>query len=251
MRDEALQNMLARREIKWQFNLSRAPWWGGQLERLVGLVKQALYKVTGHAVLTWKELTEVVLDIEIALRNGPLSYMEDDIQLPTLTPNVLLYGESHTIPEQVADGIEDKELRKRARYLKRCKDTLWNRWTGEYIKELRERHNMKHKTKNQQVTEGEVVIIKNEERNRGRWDLGIIVKLIKGRDGVVRAAKLRVGKSFLERPVQHLYPLELSCDMQDGSTPALNPDAKEFRSRRIAAQVAEEAIKIITEEEDN
>ena len=94
------------------------------------------------------------------------------------------------------------------------------------------------------------MIIKNEERYRSRWDLGIIVKLIKGCDGVVRAAKLRAGKSFLKRPVQHLYPLELSCDMQDGSTPALNPDAKEFRSRRRAAQVAEEAIKIITEEED-
>ena len=251
MRDEAIQNMLARREIKWQFNLSRAPWWGGQFERMVGLVKQALYKVTGRAVLTWKELTEVVLDIEIALNNRPLSYMEDDIQLPTLTPNVLVYGESHTIPEQDVDGIEDKDLRRRARYLKRCKDMLWNRWTGEYIKALRERHNMKHKTKNQQITEGEVVIIKNEERNRGRWDLGIIVKLITGRDGVVRAAKLRAGKSFLERPVQHLYPLELSCDMQDGSTLALNPDAKEFRSRRRAAQVAEEAIKIITEEEAN
>ena len=75
---------------------------------------------------------------------------------------------------------------------------------GEYIKALRERHNMKHKTKNQLVKEGKVVIIKNDECNRGRWDLGIIIKLIKGRDGVVRAAKLRAGKSYLERPVQHL-----------------------------------------------
>ena len=95
------------------------------------------------------------------------------------------------------------------------------------------------------------MIIKNEELKHGRWDLGIIVKLIEGRDGVVRASKLRAGKSLLERPVQHLYPLEISCHMQDGSTLALNPDAKEFSSRRRAAQVTEEAIKIITEEEDN
>ena len=163
----------------------------------MGLVEQAQYKVTSRAVLTWKELTEVMLNIEIASNKMkyPLSYMEDDIQLPTLTPNVLLHGESYTIPEEDADGIEDRELRKRARYLKRCKDMLWNRWTGDYIKALRERHNMKHKTKNQQITEGEVVIIKNEELNRrGRWDLGIIFKLIKGRDGVVRVAKLRAGK---------------------------------------------------------
>ena len=42
--------------------------------------------------------------------------------------------------------------------------------------------------------------------------LGIVTKLIVGRDGETRAAQLRVGKSFLERAVQHLYPLELSCD---------------------------------------
>ena len=28
-RDEKLQDFLARSEIHWQFNLSRAPWWGG------------------------------------------------------------------------------------------------------------------------------------------------------------------------------------------------------------------------------
>ena len=111
---------------------------------------------------------------------------------------------------------------------------------------------MKHKAKNQVVKEGEVVIIKNDKRNRGRWDLGIIVKLIKGRDdGVVRAAKLQARKSYLERPIQHLYPKKLSCDMQDASSLVLNPDAQEFSPQRRAAQVAEEAIKIITAEEGN
>jgi hypothetical protein len=36
--DEKLQDYLAKNAIKLQFNLSRAPWWGGQFERLVGLV---------------------------------------------------------------------------------------------------------------------------------------------------------------------------------------------------------------------
>ena len=41
MKTEKLQNYLAHQGMKWQFNLSCAPWWGGQFERLVGLVKQA------------------------------------------------------------------------------------------------------------------------------------------------------------------------------------------------------------------
>ena len=37
------------------------------------------------------ELEEVVLDVEVAVNNQPLGYMEDDVQLPVLTPNSLLY----------------------------------------------------------------------------------------------------------------------------------------------------------------
>ena len=48
---------------------------------------------------------------------------------------------------------------------------------------------------------GDVVIIHGDESNRGKWSLGVIADLFEGRDGVVRAAKLRAGKSFLERPV--------------------------------------------------
>ena len=93
MGDDRLHNYLAQHEIKWQFNLSRAPWWGGQFERLIGLVKRALHKTIGGGLLTWNELQDVILDIEVALNNRPLSYVEDDPQLPVLAPNLLLFGQ--------------------------------------------------------------------------------------------------------------------------------------------------------------
>jgi transposase len=40
MKEERFHNWLAEQRIDWQFNLSRAPWWGGQFERMVGLVKK-------------------------------------------------------------------------------------------------------------------------------------------------------------------------------------------------------------------
>ena len=45
--------------------------------------------------------------------------------------------------------------------------------------------------------------------------MGVVEELFTGRDGIVRAAKLRAakvraGRGFMERPIQHLYPLELS-----------------------------------------
>ena len=89
----------------------------------------------------------------------------------------------------------------------------------------------------------EVVIIENEERNRNKWKIGFVEDLISGRDGIVRAAKLRAGKRTLERAVQHLYPLELSCDRENVQTPPqLNPEAPTFRPRRDAAVAAPHRI---------
>ena len=60
----------------------------------------------------------------------------------------------------------------------------------------------------------DVVIVKSDEKNWEKWQLGIVEHLYPGRDGVVRAVKLRAGKNYLERPVNHLYLLKLSCDRE-------------------------------------
>ena len=58
---------------------------------------------------------------------------------------------------------EDERLAnvKREKYLQKGKDQMWNNWTTEYVKALRERHIQK-KTGNVMVKEGDVVIIKGE-----------------------------------------------------------------------------------------
>lgn len=134
MSDEKVHDYLAKHRIMWQFNLSRAPWWGGQFERLIGLAKRALYKSIGGSLLTWAELQDILLDIDVSLNNRPLSYVEDDPQLPVLTPNSLLFGPPNLLPE-----LEHHHQTSR-KYLKRCKDTMWRRWTDDYLRGLREQH---------------------------------------------------------------------------------------------------------------
>ena len=138
-----MQEYLIKEEIQWRFNLSRAPWWGGQLEQMVGLVKQCLYKAIGRANLSQKEFEEIVLDIEVTLNNPPLMYVEEDIQMPVLTRNTLLYGQPLLVPEEDLDD-DVSEMKRRRRYINKCKDVTWTRWTKEYFKSLRERHNMLH-----------------------------------------------------------------------------------------------------------
>lgn len=94
---------------------------------------------------------------------------------------------------------------------------------------------------------GDVVIIKTEDKNKGKWPLGIVEELITGNDGVLRGARLRAGKSRIERPIQHLCPLELSCDRQQLPAPVqMNPEAASFRPRRDAAIAARLRVQDIT-----
>ena len=83
---------------------------------------------------------------------------------------------------------------------------------------------------------------------------GVIIELITGRDGVIRGAKVRTGKSILERPVQFLYPMELNCEVatERSETVKLNPEAPEFeaKSKRDAAKAAELRIKDIVQEDN-
>ena len=138
MKDECFLDFHARSDITWQFNLSQAPWWGGQFERLIGLVKQALQKSVSRGSLIWRELSKIITDVEVALNGRPLNYVEDDHQLPDLTPNSLLYPQSNIIPDLDAHHIDEQDLRKRAKHLRHCKQIIWKRWSTEYVRGLRE-----------------------------------------------------------------------------------------------------------------
>ena len=90
----------------------------------------------------------------------------------------------------------------------------------------------------------------NEDRNK--WKLGIVEELIAGRDEVVRAVKLRAGKSYLERAVQQLYPLELSCNKpREVPKPPLNPEALAFRQKQDAVVAARLRVQNIAERDQD
>ena len=45
---------------------------------------------------------------------------------------------------------------------------MWKRWTNEYLRGLRERHDLKHKGSSGIVQKSEVVIIKGDEKDRNQ-----------------------------------------------------------------------------------
>ena len=146
-RDQKLHDFLNSETILWKFNVPKVPWWDGQFEPLIGLIKASLYRTIGKAQLTCAELEEVLLDIEIILNNTQLTYIEEEIYYPILTPNSLFLGRDVNFPDAAPDESESEAIKKRHKYIKRCKEALWKRWKHEYLVALREKHNLKNKGK--------------------------------------------------------------------------------------------------------
>ena len=74
-------------------------------------------------------------------------------------------------------------------------------------------------------------------------------ELIEGKDNIIRGVQVRTANGKLERAIQHLYPLELSCDKPKWNP---NPSAPTYtpRSQRDAAAAAKVRLQQQAEVED-
>mgnify|MGYP007094455332 FL=1 len=146
-----------------------------------------MYKVIGEGVLSSTELSKVLLDVETQTNQRPLSYLVDDVEMPILSPSTSLFQRTNHLPEKEAWRFKEVDLRKRAKYLKACRDSLWRRWQKEYLTSLRERHNMMDKTAKFQPKIGDVLIVKSKNKNRGHWRLAMVNEIFPGKDENVHA----------------------------------------------------------------
>ena len=91
---------------------------------------------------------------------------------------------------------------------------------------------MTHQTGKLKVSVGDVVIVKSDDKNRGNWPLAIVQRIFPGKDGAFRAVELKTSKGTIERPVQHLYPIELAKESSKPEPKPLNPKADSFRRKK-------------------
>ena len=206
--------------IEWRFNVPRAPWWGGLFERLVRSTKQCLRKVLGRSKFSYEEVLTILAEIEMVLNFRPLTYVTTDDSDEPLTPSHLLVGwrlmnfPDHLVVNHEVDSEgEDSQLSAQLKPLNRSLDAFWRRWRREYLLELRETHRHHRSSGKPQIAEGDVVVVYSEYQPCSCWSLGRIERLITGADGQMRATTVRVSRkghvSVLDRPIQHLYPLEV------------------------------------------
>ena len=249
---EDVQKHLSSKGIRWQFNLAKAPWWGGFFERLVKQVKSCLKKTLGRSKLSFDELTTILVEVEAVLNSRPLTYLYSEEPLPV--------GLLQIDDWRFLDFGDHLTATKRSRYLTDRIQHFRRRWQQEYLVELREFHHPKGKNvKLPPVRINDVVILHDQGTSqRAFWKLARITDLIKGRDEKVRGARVLVAgkKTLIERPLQELFPLEVHASNTESTNPnSITEDepcgvndgvsATQTRPCRTAAVVAEEKIKLI------
>jgi len=71
-----------------------------------------------------------------------------------------------------------------------------------------------HEKRGAEAKVGDVVVVHEDNKKRHLWRLGRVTELLKGRDSVVRGARVKVAEkekkpTSIERPLQKLFPLEM------------------------------------------
>lgn len=205
----------SKKKIDWRFNPPAAPWWGGWWERLIGVVKLSIRKVIGRAYLSYEELLTVLADVESTVNSRPLTYVPTDSnELKPLTPWLFL-GETEKPKFEDLDAVDSVSLLKRVQYVQNVRNALRVRFQEEYLGALASRPQHARG----EVKVGDLVLVHSEGKKRVLWPMGKILEVMKGKDSKVRVVRVLVQGNELIRPVERIYPLEISHDIGDTEQP--------------------------------
>lgn len=209
--DAYLQKHFGHLAPRWKFMVPRAPWWGGMYERLVRSVKAALKKSLGQRSLSKTELETVLVEVEACVNSRPLTFVGDAADCPNpLTPNHFLVGHSVGFRARELEdpsAVTGRMLSDRAKLREKRLDKFWSVWMKEYIRNLPPA--VRKFRPQGRLCEGAVVLIGEENVPRLKWDLGVVTRLLPGRDGIARSAEVRTAKGRKTRAVQRLHDLEV------------------------------------------
>ncbi|CAB4017080.1 Hypothetical predicted protein [Paramuricea clavata] len=167
----------------------------------------------------------------------------------------ILLDPRHQLTRLIVRYCHERDIAKRERHLASLLDHFWRRWKTEYLLESREAHRERKSVQSSKelIKINDIVIVHDENRSRSLWRLGRVMHLVRGNDGKVRGAKVKVAErgkkpTTLRRPIQKLYSIEIGNQditqqkVGRGST-TIQPQKEESitqRPRRAAAIKATE-----------
>lgn len=211
LRDSSFQNATASDNVSWHFIPPTAPHFGGLWEAGVRSVKHHLRRVLGEHTLTFEEFTTLLCRIEACLNSRPLAPLSDAFDTyDPLTPGHFLVGSAlTTAPEPSVLHLNENRL-SRWQLVQRITERFWKRWQVEYVNTLQQRTRWRQIRPS--LEQGQLVLLRNSTLPPCKWELGRIVKLHPGADGLTRVVTVRTANSEFKRPIVKLCALPVKSD---------------------------------------
>lgn len=181
---------------------------GGLWEAAVKSAKAHLARVIHGQLLTFTELDTLICRIEAMLNSRPLTPLSSDpSDLTPLTPAHFIIGSSIATPVERIHGEKPLTSLKRWHRVQAMAQSLWRRWSLEYLHTLQSRAKWNKVEKNLQIDD--LVLLHDPQLPPYQWQLGRVTETFPGKDGHVRVATVRTATGEYKRPVVKLYPLPI------------------------------------------
>ena len=190
--------------------------------RTIRKILNALLTETSHLIkITDDVLSTLFCEIENILNSRPLTAIstENDDQM-ILTPNHILRLSNTTLFPPGVFEKRDISLKRKWRQAQYVANLFFDRYKKEYLTELQQRSKWFLKERSHEV--GDIVLITDQATPRNDWSTGIITKVKKGSDGLVRTCEVATlknkfdtrsfDKKTLLRPITKLILLIPSND---------------------------------------
>lgn len=196
-------------KIEWHFIPPRAPHMGGIWESAVKSVKNHLIKTIGTDHLTFEELSTLLCQIESILNSRPLyvNTNDDNEGFNILTPaHFLLTTKAIVLP---TTGEDENTIDKRWQTIQKIMNSFWKKFQLEYIHGLQQRNKWQKQTEN--MKEGDIVLIKNEDLPPTYWPMGKVIEIHRGPDNLVRVVTIKTPtNSIIQRPIVKVCKLPIN-----------------------------------------
>lgn len=212
---------LSQMGTKFYFNPPSARWFSGIWERHIGSIKYHLKRTVGERILTFEEITTVLLQIEACIEfmrpMTPLSESPTDLEV--ITPGHFLVGDALTAPLETNRMDVPVNRLNRWELCCRLKQEFWQKWTNDYLTQLQGRSKWTEKSRNLEI--GDMVLLMDEVNAPLRWPLARVTKIFPARDGLVRVVEIRSNGKIYKRPIGKLalLPIEKSNAGETDETP--------------------------------
>ena len=217
-----VKQLLMIKSIKWTFTPNYSPWSGAIFEAMVKIIKKILAKTFNSRKMSIDDMITLVSHAEFVANQRPISYVTQNDQLMTLTPNLLIFGrqlhqenwldtQAHSDPDYTL--VSQKDLGNAFKKLRAAMGQIESDFYSLYLDLLRERdakqleskQNKKRNIVHKVPEKGDVILLIDE--NNKPHKVSRIVEVGKGSE--IRQVKVILNKTTSWRPVSKVSFFEI------------------------------------------